>query len=320
MKDVDLDKGELPAVKTLAVLRDPKEDIFKFQIQQPKLPNESLTKREFLKKTATLFDPLGLLAPYTVRARIFLQEMWTSGVDWDEDVPVDIANKAWSWFQELEGLPEIRIPRCLRLDLDIQSIELHSFVDASELAYGAAVYQRTEYENGAVSCRLIPAKLHVAPLPAISIPRLELMAAVLGLNLTMSITSSLDIPIKEVTFWSESLNVLYWVRGSSRKFKPFVSNRVGEIQSNTNPEQWRYLPTLDNPADMTTRGETPTALAATRKWWEGPEYILSKPGKWPENKVIITKNRDNVPEETKFEIRKQYQNAFVSRGNVSFIF
>jgi hypothetical protein len=310
--DIDLDKGELPSVKTLGVLWDPKEDIFKFQVNQLKIDN--LTKREFLKKIATLFDPLGLLSPYTVRARILLQEMWTSGVDWDEEVPMGIAKKAQSWFRELEELLEIGIPRCLRMDLEIESAELHTFVDASEEAYGSAVYQRTRYQNGVVSCRLIAAKSHVAPLIARSIPRLELMGAVLGLKLTLSIASSLDMELKDSTFWSDSVDVLYWVRGSSRKFKPFVSNRVGEIQANSNPEQWRHVPTKVNPADMITRGETPTALAACTRWWEGPEYLLSEPAKWPENKVEITRNRDQVSEEARSEIRKQHQEtAFVTR-------
>ena len=102
-----------------------------------------------------------------------------------------------------------------------------------------------------MSSRLVAAKTRVAPLAATSIPRLELMAAILGLRLTESVYSG---GLAQAVFWSDSMNLLWWIRGRSRIFKPFVANRVGEIQSLTNPKQWRFVPTNENPADFTTRG------------------------------------------------------------------
>ena len=81
-------------------------------------------------------------------------------------------------------------------------------------------------------------------------PRLEFLAAIVGLRLTTSITRALDIPIRNVNFWSDSMDVLYWIRGRGKQFRPFVSNRVGEIQRLTNPEQWQYVESKENPADM----------------------------------------------------------------------
>ena len=111
-------------------------------------------------------------------------------------------------------------------------------MDASQGAYGAAVYVRIEYQDQTVSLSLIAAKTKMTPLQSVSIPRLELMGASLGTRLTQLIASVLVIPIQHAVFWCDSTNVLWWIRGHSRVFKPFVANRIGEIQSVTNPDQW----------------------------------------------------------------------------------
>ena len=129
-------------MKTLGVLWSPSEDEFKYQVHQPG-GDHSSTKRTFLKMIATLFDPLGFLAPYIIRAKIILQEMWESGVDWDDSVEESLSRKAQQWFEELSELPRLCVPRCLRGETGVRSITLHTFVDTSQEAYGAATYTRT---------------------------------------------------------------------------------------------------------------------------------------------------------------------------------
>ena len=151
---------------------------------------------------------------------------------------------------------------------------LHTFVDASQDAYGAVVYSRATYKSEAVSKRFVAAKSRVAPLAATSIPRLELMAAVLGLRKTESISRVLNASLDQATFWSDSMNVLLWIRERSRSFKPFVANRVREIQTATDPKQWRYVPTNKNPADL-------------QKRWTGPDFLGQEESEWPVNKIAI---------------------------------
>ena len=105
---VDLDRGELPPVKTLVILWCPMEDVFKFQVNQPPEKHEH-SKHSFLKKIATLFDPLGLLSPYKVRDKVLLQEIWASSVSWDELVNNDLLRKALRWFKELLAPKNIQI-------------------------------------------------------------------------------------------------------------------------------------------------------------------------------------------------------------------
>ena len=115
--------------------------------------------------------------------------------------------------------------------------EIVTFVDASKAAYGAVSYLRTEYEDDQVSSRLVAAQSKVAPLNPTTIPMLELMAAVLGLRLAQSIHKVVCLPIQGASFFSDSEDVLWWIRGRGGDFRSFVANRVGEIQANNSLSQ-----------------------------------------------------------------------------------
>jgi len=105
-----------------------------------------------------------------------------------------------------------------------------------------------------VTFQLVTAKAKVSPMKAVSIPRLELMAAVLGVRLAETISEKLEIPLSQHTVWTDSMNVIYWIQGHSRRLKLFVANRVAEIQRKSSPTQWRHVPSEENPADDATRG------------------------------------------------------------------
>ena len=232
-----------------------------------------------------MFDSLGFLAPFIIRAKLLLQQAWLQAIAWDDELPESLKTKWEWWFNELAKLQQIKVPRCLKESTRaILEISLHTFTDASQKAYTANVYARHEYEDGTVSCRLITSKTRLAPLKAMSIPRLELMGALIGVRLTRQVCESMEIDSKSTTFWIDSLNVGYWIKGHSRQYKTFVAHRVGEIHESTNPEQWRYVPTKLNPADRGTRGLTVDELKNDECWWQGPEFLRQSELKWPERK------------------------------------
>ena len=182
--------------------------------------------------------------------------------------------------------------QCLRATAAVREVSFHTFVDASQEAYGAASYTRHLYEDGTVSCCLVASKSRVAPLQAVSIPRLELIAAVVGRKLSQAVNQALGIKKEEWIFWSDSTDVMYWIRGQSRKFKTFVANRVGEIQASTNPEQWSYVPTKQNPADLLTRGLSVSTLSEQESWWKVPSFLKQDSSEWPPTRIEHKRDTD----------------------------
>lgn len=291
---VDIQSQELPSIKTLGIVWVADRDVFTFKSEMFDSDDyKEFTKRKFLRKIATLFDPLGFLVPFTIRAKILLQEMWVSGVDWDENIGEKLSASVDVWFKELTEIENIKIPRCLKLDQPKIEETLHVFVDASEHAYGSVAYLQCTYANGKKSKSFVTSKSRVAPLKAISIPRLELMAAVLGAKLAESITKALDIEMSRVVFWSDSMNVIHWVRSISRSFKQFVANRISFIQEISDPKQWHYVPTKENPADLLTRGLKVSTLANCDLWWQGPHFLDEPEDKWPVASQDKVKSVDN---------------------------
>ena len=107
------------------------------------------------------------------------------------------------------------------------------------------------------------------------------MAATLSLHLANTVTEVYKIDPMKVNYWTDSMNVLWWVRNHSRKFKPFVVNRISEIQSLSSPEKWNHVKTKENPADLLSRGMSVKDLAQSNLWWYGPETLKDK------NEVLI---------------------------------
>ena len=123
------------------------------------------------------------------------------------------------------------------------------------------------------------------PLSPMSTPRLELMAAVLGLRLTLSILAALDISIDYARFSSDSMNVLYWIRGKRKHYLSFVANRIGEIQSQSNLEQWQYVETEERTADLCSRGLSASRLKGNSLWWRGPDFLTKHESEWSKAKI-----------------------------------
>ena len=137
-------------------------------------------------------------------------------------------------------------------------------------------------------------KSRLAPLKAVSIHRLDLLGALVRVRLTRQVCSTLKIPTNGVTYWVDSMNVGYWIQGQSREYKPFIAHCVREIHEFSAPNQWHYVPTDVNPADLGTRGLTVEELASADLWWNGPKFLKKSRQDWPECKFDKPMSREKL--------------------------
>ena len=197
----------LPVERTLGLRWDPNQDCFLFIVHPARAsPSSHPSKRELLSIVMSVLDPLGFLAAFTVIARILLQDVWLSGIGWDDDIPVELLSRWQEWCRQLLEISKFSLPRAYSpFTAEAPSLTLHVFCDASSKAFAAAAYLRVEY-LACVDCTLVASKVRVAPLKPMTIPRLELQAAVLQL---VKVTSShrLGSEIRKQYHWQREERV-----------------------------------------------------------------------------------------------------------------
>ena len=261
------------------------------------LKEKSNTRRGILSMASSLYDPLGLVAPVTLIPKLVLQNACRQNLQWDEKIS-DIDTEKWSqWLNSLPELSKVNIDRCIRpdtLDSTTSRVELHMFSDASEIAYGSAVYIKIYDAFGNSKCSLVIGKSRLAPIKAMSIPRLELSAAVVSVKLYQLVTQELDLKIDKKFFWTDSMIVLGYIRNATRRFKTFVANRLSVIHDVTEPDDWRYVPTQVNPADLASRGLHPPDTDKLETWLNGPDFLHTDSSNWPETVSSVTLDDDDA--------------------------
>ncbi|XP_058817221.1 uncharacterized protein LOC131680524 [Topomyia yanbarensis] len=264
------------SIKALGMHWQPCSDEFHFayypkEISQP-------TKRTILSQIAGLFDPLGLLAPIIVRAKLVMQRLWELRVDWDATPPGESINDWFVLVQKLSLLDSFQIPRRA---IDMRSwsrLYLHGYCDASKSAMGACIYIRAIDDKENVSSHLLCAKSKLAPIGnnRTTIPRLELCSAVILARLISSVRAALSsTAFYEIKAFSDSKVALAWMSAGAAKWKTFIANRVAEIATHLPSINWYHVGTRDNPADLISRGAFPDQLQGNSLWWHGPPWTPS---------------------------------------------
>ncbi|KAF0751198.1 Uncharacterized protein FWK35_00016915, partial [Aphis craccivora] len=292
-KSMTIMELENKMTKILGLLWCPERDVFKYKIEITALNDLPVTKRNILSQIASLFDPLGLVGPIVIRAKILMQKLWQLQCDWDKPVPIVIQKEWKSYVSSLNYLRELEIPRYLGTETDYE-VQIHGFADASLLAYGACLYIRCSSNKNVHVTKLICAKSKIAPLKIISLPRLELCAAVILARLANKVLPKLKLNIKNKYFWTDSSITLAWITSPSSKWKTFVAHRVSEIQDMTRLNEWNHVSTQDNPADLISRGCGADQIINNDLWWEGPHWLTDNSENWPKSKINV--NAGIIPE------------------------
>ena len=282
--------------KVLGLKWDPEEDILGINMEAVSdVKTHKVTKREVLSTLSKVYDPIGIVGPVTVIAKLIFQDICKENKDWDKPVSPEIEMRWKKWIQAVSRLTDLEIPRCIMpASGGPCKISLHVFGDTSKVAYCAAVYLawHNDSQSGA---HLVTAKTRLPPIKKeMTIPRLELTAARIAARLLKTVRETLkNWEPEELVLWSDSRTVLHWLENRGQ-YRQFVQRRVDEIQELTKDVKLKYVPTAENPADLGTRGLSPQQLEQNKLWWNGPEFLVS--GNYPHQPQMIETEESKAEE------------------------
>ncbi|MEL7338835.1 MAG: DUF1759 domain-containing protein [Bacteroidota bacterium] len=315
VKEFEITDQSLPTEKALGVVWNVEEDRFGFQVE---LKEKLVTRRGMLSLLSKVYDPCGFVSPFVLEGRRIIQQTCRQEAGWDDPLPVAVVDEWLSWCTTLENLRDVKIDRCYKAP-DFNRVihcSLHHFSDASESGYGQVSYLRFLNEDGKIHCSMVMGKSRVAPLKYISMPRLELTAAVLSVKVSIMIRTELEYTIHQEVFWSDSQVVLSYIRNTEKRFKIFVANRIQYINDHTEPKQWCYIPSQMNPADCSSRGFSKKTSAKyesqVQQWFNGPAFLWKATSEWPRREMSYEVLEDDP------EVKTEVQNfkIAVEDGNI----
>ncbi|KAI2645807.1 Protein CASC3 [Labeo rohita] len=288
-------------------------DVFTFHIPKTERP---YTRRGVLSVVNILFDLLGFLAPITIQGWLLLREMMVQGSDWDSSLPESFKGRWMDWQNFLHSLADIRVLRTYSsMSLsDAQSVDLCVFSDASVKTISAVAYVRVVARDGLREVGFVLEKLRLAPWPDLTVPRLELCAAVMAVEIAEVITKEIEMELNSVSFYTDSKVVLDYIHNQSRCFYIYVNNRVQRIKQFTKPEQWHCVPSDENPADHGSCS-VPASKLLTTTWLTGPPFLHGEPSWAPEEQISFELVHPDDDKEIRPEVNTLYTN--VSENNLS---
>lgn len=241
-----------------------------------------ITKRGLLSLIGRVFDPMGFLCPAMLVPKLILQEAWRLKIGWDSELPSDLLKEFSSWKKYVSELESCKVPRYFHHgSSDMSCCQLHVFADGSSQAYGSVVYLRCHFA-GWVSVNLVAAKARVVPPDKMTIPRIELLAAVVAVRLVKSLNFPENVP---VSFWTDSSVALAWITNSV-PWKTWVGNRVTEIRALSSIDQWGHVEGIHNPADLPSRG-CDFKVLNEKDWVSGPKWLRRDADLWPCRKGTV---------------------------------
>ncbi|GFV79024.1 uncharacterized protein TNCV_3687311 [Trichonephila clavipes] len=233
-----------------------------------------------------------------------MQSLWSLKIDWIDELHSERAKEWHRFLEDFNSVRSICIGRCI-VHPQTTRLELHGFADASEKCYGAVIYCRSQSPDGATTVKLVTSKSRVAPMKSVTMPRLELCAAVLA-KLMKRVETALQMKTPPVYLWSDSTIVLAWIQKEPNLLKTFVANTVATIQHLTNAEQWHHASSEQNPADLVSRGLDPSSLLNNSLWWHAPKFLMTKD--FPERNTL-----SSVTDNDEFNCEFKRANAELKR-------
>ena len=281
----------LPQERALGVIWDTSSDSLRIAVEMRNMRSKSLTRRGLMSAVCGLYDPLGMVSPSLLRGRFILQELCRLQVEWDSEIPSAQQREWLDWLMSIEKIDEMGVRRCIKPPEfgEVASYQIHHFADASEVAYGTVSYLRMTNSEGDVHCAFVMGKAHLAPLKTVTIPRLELMAAVTAVKVDSLISGAFEFQPTH-HFWTDSTTVLRYIANRKTRYHTFVANRLAIVHDGSTPEQWRHVDSESNPADDVSRG------VQSARWLAGPSFLWEQEERWPATPVALREADESDPE------------------------
>lgn len=232
----------------------------------------NFTRRNLLSKTASVYDPMGLVTPITARLKLDLHSVFELKQGWDDPVPEEYLDRWLKNVTDIQKLREIRFRRTIvPLDAANLDVELIVSADASQYIAVAAVHGRIQRRNGDYSCTLMSAKSRLVS--ELTIPKAELRAAVLAVHLAQTVKYNLLEQYKDAIYVTDSSIVLFWINTDSRPLNVTVRNAVVEIRRFSSQQHWFHIDTNDNIADLGTRNAEVEEIDENTAWQLGKPWM-----------------------------------------------
>ncbi|XP_070067109.1 uncharacterized protein [Drosophila virilis] len=264
--------------KVLSLWWVPGQDLLTFVVTPNLLAKASYerpTKRRVLSVIMAIFDPVGLQGFFNIRAKIIIQNIWRSNIGWDDDLTNEDEADWQHWLDLLSNLNAVRIPRCMKWVSRAQAVQMHTFVDASMNAYAAVVFLRAELDGQVQFGRLENES---------STPKARVHTSN-GTDVAKCFQKEMLVRIHTRTFWTDSKDVLYWIRSDARKFQQFIALRIGEILEESDVDSWRWVPSAQNVADDGTKWTKPPEIHGSTRWFNGPPFLYLEESQWPQSEI-----------------------------------
>ena len=310
--------------RILGIVWNTKEDTLSVAIDEEKYKEEATTPRHVVQQQAALFDPLGIVAPFHLLGRQWTQKAMADKWAWDIRTSEDVIIGFNEWTDSIKELRNLSIERSWNDPETVGGQEqLHIFSDASATGYGGVIYRRVIGKTGKIRVSFVCGKSHVVPSDAKrsshhgSIPRLELVSALKGVDLSRAVSKSIKDRIKEVWFWSDSNCVLTQIRDKKSSYKAFVANRLSKIHKKTEVDQWNFVDSQLNPADHCSRGIKAHEKDKWEVYLKGPKFLAEEEKDWPKMKLPPVKQCVIKAMTVKPIVRTQEEEAWLWRWGIS---
>ena len=302
VRSLDLSHDHLPVERALGVQWSIESDTLGFRIL---LKDKPFTRRGILSTISSIYDPLGIAAPFLLVGKKILQDLCRINLGWDDEINDEYRSRWEKWRSQLPLLEQFSMDRCFKPDGfgQVTSRQIHNFSDASSSGYGQVSYLRIVNDKGNIHCAFLMGKSRLSPLKTMTIPRLELTAATVSVRVGAMIARELDDTVDSETYWTDSTTVMKYIRNEQKRFHVFVANRVQTIRDKSSPEQWRYVESKLNPADDASRGLNGCDLVRQQRWIRGPTFLWLTEDKWPQLPPDLDEIPLDDPEVKKFVVR-----------------